>query len=209
MVKVTNVVSGDNYVDVTYEVNGLTDPISCRVYHADILSPQEIASNGWHELRPHIEMQLEQQVNDVPWVTEDPVVAITLLGTENMNFTEGQAPVEKSFRCAGKTLYGKTVDLRDTATFTPSREISINPISSCEYTVSASYNDLSDTKSFFVTFTSLQEIADREAADQAAREAAAQAEADRLAQEEANKLPPLEDYLIDLDYRLSMVELGL
>lgn len=159
MVQIIKVEATHDYVMLEFLTNGIT--ISTRVYDADNLTPQEIVEKGYLELKPHIQMEcdrLEIIANHELPVVEDKVISINLLGVENINFTEGQQPIEKTYRCAGHTLYGKTISIADIAEFTPDKDVIINPTESGEYTVTATYNGMISEKSYTITYKSLAEI---------------------------------------------------
>jgi hypothetical protein len=105
----------------------------------------------------------------------------------DVNFVEGQMEIEQPLRCAGKTKYGKTLNLTAVAEFFPSNPLLINPTESCVEIVKVTYGNLFSEKSYTVTYKTLVEI---EAARVAEEE---RIEMERLAEEERiRNLPPSE-----------------
>lgn len=195
MVQVTNVTAERDYVVVEFLTNGIT--ISTRVYGHAELTPQQIVERGYAEVRPHIDIECYRQGikpdHALPKV-EDELLGIRLLGIEHINFSEGQKPIEKRFRCAGDTRYGKVIDLTEIATFTPANPVILEPCESGERVQLVEHGGFRDERSYSVTYTSYAEANARAVQDELDRIAAEKEEADRI----ANTLPPMEAVLDDL-----------
>lgn len=159
MVQINKVEANHDYVMVEYISNGIT--ISTRVYGHDELTPQEIIAKGYEELKPHIQMECDrlgiEADHTLPSVT-DEVISIEILGIEDINYTEGNPSVEKTFRCAGRTLYGKAQNLTTGVKYNPAKTLSITPTQSETLTYSATYKGLTSEKSFQVYFKSLADV---------------------------------------------------
>jgi hypothetical protein len=193
MVQITNIEATHDYVVVEYNSNGIL--ISARVMEDKERTPQEIVEKGYAELRPHIQMECDrlgiEADHELPQV-EDKVLSISLVGVSDVQFTEGQTPIEKSYRCTGKTLYGKTVDLTDVAIFSPDKEMVLEPTKNDVLIVGVSYEDLLDSKSFSIFYKSQAEV-EAEALAKAEYEAELSVlEAERLA-----NIPPTTDEKVD------------
>ena len=199
MVQINKVEANHDYVMVEYETNGIT--ISTRVYHHDELTPQEIIAKGYEELKPHIQMECDRlgivADHTLPTV-EDEVTSIELLGIETINFTEGQEPIEKIFRCAGRTLYGKSLNLTNEAIFNPQNPIVINPTSAETVVVTVTYENFSDTKSFEVTYKSKAEI---ELEAEEAKKRAEEEEKRRICEEKKTRMSAIKVELSEMDYK--------
>ena len=196
MVQITKVEAKHDYVVMEYSTNGIT--ISTRVMEDQERTPQEILEKGYAQLKPHIQVECDRlgivANHDLP-IAVDEVVSIALVGIENVNFIEGQTPIQKSFRCAGTTLYGKTLDLSDVAIFTPSKDMSLEPTESGTMDILVTYEGLTDTRTMRIAYKSLADIqaeADARAVEEAQRVADELAEAERIA-----NLPPTADEKID------------
>ena len=182
MVKINNATSSKNGVVIEYETSGIT--ISTLVRDADDLTPQEIVQKGFDEVKAHIEIECERVGIDMDMelpVVEDEVVSIELLGVNDVHFTEGQTRREQPLRCAGKTMYGKTINLTAMSEFTPSNPLMIEPTESTSETVTVTYGNLISHRGFMVNYKTLAEIESERVA----------AEIARLEQEqELKNLPP-------------------
>lgn len=199
MVQINKVEANHDYVMVEYITNGMT--ISTRVYHHDELTPQEIIAKGYEELKPHIQMECDRlgivADHTLPTVT-DEVLSIELLGVENLNFTEGQTPIEKSLRCKGNTLYGKAINLTDVATFLPPNPMVLTPSATETVTVNAYYNGLTATGEFTVYYKSLADIALEE---EERKKQEAEMEKQRVIAEKKARMEAIKVELQQTDYK--------
>lgn len=203
MVQITKVEATRDYVVLEFLTSGIA--ISTRVVGPAELSPQQIVERGYADVRPHIDIECYRRGvkpdHKLP-VVDDQLTGIRLLGVETINFTEGQGPITKHFRCAGDTVYGKVVDLTDVATFTPKSPVILEPSASGERVQLVEYAGFRDERKYLIQYTSFAEINARNVQAELDRIADEAAEAERI----ANTLPPIEAVLDELI--ITLVEKG-
>jgi hypothetical protein len=163
MVQITSVQPGEKGVAIEYLTNGIT--ISTLVKDTDSLTPQEIAEKGYDELRPYIDMELNRLRKSGDHTlpeAQDEIIRIELLGVMDLEFTEGQQPIDVRLRCTGHTKYGKAVDLRNEAAFSlvdlvlgitvSGNRLTVAPQNSCATIVYAKYGSYTAQKEFSVRY---------------------------------------------------------
>lgn len=199
MVKITKVESNRDYVMVEFLTSGIT--ISTRVYQHDKLTPQEIAESAYNEIKPHIQQECDRtgvEADHLFPIVTDEVVRVEILGAENINYTEGSPNVEKTFRCVGHTLFGKSVNITDDVAWTPGRTLDYAPTSNETKLIGVSYNGLTCEKSFDVYFRSL---ADVEAERLAEKEQQEETEKQKVISEKLARMEEIKWELARTDYK--------
>ena len=154
MVSVEKVELKGSKIILHFNTNGIL--ISTMLDNDIDLSTQETVKKAYEQIKTHIieelnRLEILEQDHELATI-EDELTFITIVGIEDIHFTEGQPEIQKSFRCVGYTKYGKYIDLTDLATFTPSREIIINPTENYIGTIRAEYNTFIDEASYEVEF---------------------------------------------------------